>query len=361
MADGSILAVDDTTAPYLEDRGRALRQAQAEQMLLRQTSGPSPALNGSQEQAASLPPQLTLYGRGARATVASSPVLDDITDGLAESPRAVVRGFLDAAANLIHSGDDLEMWLGSLSPEEVAKLPMPLQINAAAAKLIPQEWIARWDAAVKAAPDKIIAPPKSVTGNLISGTIEFIAGMKVLTGAMKGLRLAAPIEGALASGGSMATAFDPAQDTLAELMQSNPTLAKLVPDFLASQPGDTEAEKRLKNFLEGAALSFIADGFIRALKVYKAAHGSVPDTALAEHGNADGPLIQALADPQQSEIEIEASAGIQPNPKDVLIEPSPAEAESSASAAEPIQAEQQIPQVPEGARLILDTGTRSIC
>jgi hypothetical protein len=230
---------------------------------------------------------------------------------------------------------------------------------AITAKLIPREWIAKWDQAVRAAPDKIIAAPKSVTGNLISGAIEFIAGMKVFTGAMKAMRVAVPAEGALASGTSMATAFDPAQDTLAELMESNPTLAKLVPDFLASQPGDSRAEQRLKNFLEGAALGFVGEGFLRALKVFKAAHapvfqagtaenlpsttseavdlagapagGATPemDPALLEHGDPNGPLVQHASEGTGTGPQARTVDGADPRSTDVEADPRSTDVETN--------------------------------
>jgi hypothetical protein len=274
----------------------------------------------------------------------SSVLLDDVGAGVTEVTRAVARGFLDAAANLISTGDEFEAWLGTLTPEQIAMLPPPLMGMAAVAKMIPPEWMAKWDQAVRAAPD-IIGPPKSVTGNLISGAIEFIVGMKGFTGALKAMRVAVPAEGALASGASMATAFDPTQDTLAELMESNPTLAKLVPDFLVSQPGDSRAEQRLKNFVEGTALGFVGQGFLRALKVFKAAHapalqldaaqklpgtiseavepatspssGMAPemDPALLEHGDPEGPLVQRAS--EGAGAQARAADDIDPRASDV--------------------------------------------
>src|ERR1700761_7129412 len=148
MAAGSILPTpalgpDDTGAPYRDYLNRMRREEQ-DQGWLSQVGASAPAPMAAQYPAQTPAANAASFSRWRRVPMQTSPVLDDIGTGIAEAPRAGVRGLVEAAANLIHTGNEFEAWLGTLSPEQIAQLPAPLQLGAAGAKLMPKNWLAAW-------------------------------------------------------------------------------------------------------------------------------------------------------------------------------------------------------------------------
>lgn len=117
-----------------------------------------------------------------------------------------------------------------------------------------------------------------------SGVNSFIGGTAAFVTAMLGLgKFTAPIKGAvegskiLSFGATVAEGgvagglvFDPNGGRLSDIVRSVPLLGPPINDFLGSKPGDTRAEGRLKNALEGAGLDVVVGiTFRAALKVYK--------------------------------------------------------------------------------------------
>jgi hypothetical protein len=88
----------------------------------------------------------------------------------------------------------------------------------------------------------------TTAGNIAGGLSQF--AVSYLTAAR--LFGAASTVGKVAQGAlAQAAAFNPNDPRLSNLIQAHPSLANPVTEFLATQPGDSEAEGRLKNFLEG--------------------------------------------------------------------------------------------------------------
>nr|ACF98019.1 hypothetical protein [uncultured bacterium 878] len=220
------------------------------------------------------------------------------------------------------------IWYG-LQKSAAALLSLPLEAGAAIDRLefehglISEETVKkhqRWIEAIKAAPDADtflnVRPPETVTGNLVSGAVQFISVAGRAATEIKALGASAPIVNAGASFISATTAFQGSEDSLAEWIQSNPKYANFVTEFLASDADDSEAVKRLKNGLEAVLGGVLFDGFLAGLKMLKAGRAAgmakaqedaaplPPQAELPElkpeHlqglGDPDAPLVQVIED-----------------------------------------------------------------
>lgn len=113
-------------------------------------------------------------------------------------------------------------------------------------------------------------PESELAGNkVIRGVSQFVipyAGLSKVSKAAGLVKSAAPIAG-------MATdflAFEGDEERLSNLVQSNPDWANPITEFLVAKPTDSEAEKRLKNVIEGAGLGVLTEGVFKTLKYIKA-------------------------------------------------------------------------------------------
>jgi len=222
-----------------------------------------------------------------------------------EVPRAVWYGLQKAAAALLtlplEAGaeiDQLQLEYGLISEETVRKHQ-------------------RWIEAVKTAPDADtflnVKRPETVTGNVISGAVQFISVAGRAATTIKALGAAAPAANIGAGFISASTAFQGSEDTLAEWIQSNPKYANFVTEFLASDPDDSEAEKRLKNGLEGVLGGLVFDSFLAGLKVLKAGRaagmskaqeGAAPLPPQSELPDVTPEQLQRLGDPDASLVQV---------------------------------------------------------
>ncbi len=86
--------------------------------------------------------------------------------------------------------------------------------------------------------------------------------------------------------------FDAQEHRLSNLIQQFPSLQNPVTEFLAADEGDSEAEGRLKNLIEGGILGAMSEPFIMGLRALKAgrkakASGRNPDEALQKSWEAE--------------------------------------------------------------------------
>ena len=163
-----------------------------------------------------------------------SAVASDIGEGIIETPIQVVGGLSDAARETFEALDSVADWLNenvadlTFEGTGIEALDNPLE---ALANLMPD-----------------IDEADSVTGNLVRGVSQFIGGF---VGAGKFIKakglMGASVKGAVAD----ATVFDPHEERLSNLIESVPELQNPVSDFLAAEPGDSEALGRLKSAAEG--------------------------------------------------------------------------------------------------------------
>ena len=79
------------------------------------------------------------------------------------------------------------------------------------------------------------------------------------------------LEGELAAAVADQAVFDPFDPKLSDLVQSHPALSNPVTEFLAADPGDTEADARLKRAAEGLGLGAIGGAFLAGLRGVRAA------------------------------------------------------------------------------------------
>ncbi|NBR91873.1 MAG: hypothetical protein EBS68_18630, partial [Rhodobacteraceae bacterium] len=202
---------------------------------------------------------------GMDALAGAAAVAGDVAVGIAESPGAIFRGVQGAADELLDSIDSAGAWVAvngaRFLGDEAGAAAIEMQ-RAGGAEVL----------------GALVSEPgtsSSVTGNIVQGIAQFatgfVAGGKALKAAGligKGGGLTATFaKGAFAD----AFAFDPAQQRLSNLIQENPALENPVTEFLASQPGDSEAMGRFKNALEGMGIGGAIQGaFVMGLKGLRA-------------------------------------------------------------------------------------------
>lgn len=104
------------------------------------------------------------------------------------------------------------------------------------------------------------------------GAGKFLKAANVLQGASKAVTIGrAMAQGAITD----AVAFDPHEERLSNLIDDIPELANPVTEYLKSKPGDTEAEGRFKNALEGLGLGIAMDGILAGVKgIYRMRHAT---------------------------------------------------------------------------------------
>lgn len=122
----------------------------------------------------------------------------------------------------------------------------------------------------------VMGDADTLAGRMAGGISQFAIGFLPTSRAMQGVRLARYAPGAVrlvkaaASGVITDFAFfDPHQERLSNLIQEYPLLANPVTGYLAADEGDSEAEGRFKNAMEGLGLGLVMDGFLHSLKAYR--------------------------------------------------------------------------------------------
>jgi hypothetical protein len=162
--------------------------------------------------------------------------------------------------------------------------------------------------------DAITPTMDTTAGKLTNAIGQYVIPFIVSDGATsleEGAPLAAQVaQKVFAGGAAQSLGFNPHDPRLSNLLSEFPVLKNPVTDYLASKPGDTEADGRLKNFLEGGALTgateAIVGGFSAVLKGMRATKAlndgaaaieATPST-LIDHPNpqAEQPGADVLAD-----------------------------------------------------------------
>ena len=163
----------------------------------------------------------------------------DVARGLAETPQQILAGIFDATAEP-----------ANMLRETFGELPT-----------VPDDY-----------EPVSIGEADSNTGAIIRSISQFMTGFLP---SMKGLekigvanKLIRPM---LAGFITDATVFDPFEKKFSDLIQSNPTLANPVNEYLIATEDDSEALARFKAGLEGLGLGVVADGLVRTVGVIKRA------------------------------------------------------------------------------------------
>ena len=115
--------------------------------------------------------------------------------------------------------------------------------------------------------------PQTTAGAITKGIVQFAEGV---VGAGKFLKAAGLLQqsGVAVTGlakGAVAdfTVFDAHEERLSNLIESCPTLANPVTEFLAADENDSEALGRFKNVIEGMALGVVGEALITAVRSIK--------------------------------------------------------------------------------------------
>lgn len=335
---------DDLGAQYVADRAQREEQ-DAGDALLRKFGGQSlddKKKPDNNEVPPVHPYQLDPYLAGARVL---APVAKDVAKGAIETPRAVYTGIHDAIKNTYAKADEFSRWMG----EKVGKGTgvYGLRVNETGAHVYGSrddfeagntDNELNLDTAQDVIGSEMDTPsrvgnPKSVTGSLIKGVSQFMAGM---AGASRVIGPLPQLEGAAATGvaalkGAMSNfaAFDPHQERLSNLLEKYPALSNPVTRYLQSKPEDGDAEGAFKNALEGLGLGGLTDGFVRGVNLLKEARGA------SDQLDAAGTQATAAAKPR--ELAPDAFTGLgneAPNSPLVKLQKSPASLEDVAIAAD---------------------------
>lgn len=312
----NLTSFDDTTASYLDRYNQSLREARAEQVKLRRAMT-SPAVSAQQQSApASRQTGNTVpFGRWGRGAGGPNKVLYDIATGIEEAPLQAFAGVSDAIGNTLIAADELAGWLNT----HVADLRFSTLFGMEGT-----------DTPDKSSPEfrqfaegfKALPQAKSITGGIVRDSAAWLAGLSVSARGLQAVGAGTAVSTIAGSG--ISSFFTQASDDpgLSNLAQQYPVLANPVTDFLASRPGDSAALNRLKHGLEGAGLGALTEGFIRGLLLVQMARaakggsgtvgrgaaatgsekpsiarGEEPttetvDSALAEHGDPNAPLVR---------------------------------------------------------------------
>lgn len=138
-----------------------------------------------------------------------------------------------------------------------------------------------------------LSKPKTVGGkigkDLLQWAVPYTAALKAASAWKPATKLAHASKAAAAGALADVSAFSPEEknlsDMLVEMGARYPVLKNPITEFLATAPGDSHAEVRLKRVLEGAALGLMVDGAFHLLKATKGlfhAKGKDPVQALQE-------------------------------------------------------------------------------
>lgn len=209
---------------------------------------------------------------GSGPLVFSGPVLQDTVKG-------AIRGGGKAISETLKAAGSATDYLGSKVVDALA--PDTEQGRMAAAN-VKGEWsqaVAGHKENITKAEEGVLPDaPKTGAGAMAESISQFTVGM---IGAGKFLRVAnllqkadtattlarGAVEGALVD----AFAFDPFQGRLSNLIEQHPSLSNPVTEYLQAKPGDSEAEGRFKNAIEGLGLGMAVEGFLRVVKAVKGA------------------------------------------------------------------------------------------
>lgn len=238
-------------------------------------SSSDPVTGGHSEQQAQQP--TTIMGKvGA--------VAKDIGKGILETPFAMLKGARDSAQSTLNLAKNMGDWMDEhgLDPHFIVNSHgLHIAKNDAEAKAMTtvDNPVADWFSNPELPDPKLIAPT-TVTGSIVKNVSQFIYSMAQVNkqAAILGIPAKAGVAGyginALKGFAAQFEGFDGASGNLANLVEEHPSLRNPVTNFLASKPGDSDAEGRLKNALTGTIQGIALDGFMKAIKVFHSANAT---------------------------------------------------------------------------------------
>ncbi len=172
-----------------------------------------------------------------------------------------------------------------------------------------------------------VPAPETPAGQLASGISQFAVGMigvgKFAKAAqfMQGMGKAATIARvAMEAGAAQAVVFDPHEERLSNFLEEHTSLARPITEFLAAKPDDTEAEGRLKNFLEGSVMGASAETLLMLVKGIRAVRSAKETGGEAAAAEETQKVTDQLAEPPRvadtaPPTEVDTGSGVTPPPK----------------------------------------------
>lgn len=285
----------------------------------------------AQQQQGGEQPEADPAADAVRATVAPKPSSDWTVAG--EAGKALVGGVRDAGQEVLNFVDDSANWL-----------------NDNFLNLRTQSQQAAFERG-----DKLTLPEapanQTMGGNIARSITQFVVPFSAYLKAASRVGLLEKagigIKGAAAGAATDATAFDPHQKRLSnfilDITDQHPVIGESVFNYLASAPGDSNGEGRLKNVIEGLGLGAAGEMALRALKLFKA-------TAVAR--GADPMAEVTSAAKAQKEAQAAAPAAAEDAAAGAEAAGAPARQGAEAVAEEPrLFADAHQPATEEAARL----------
>lgn len=196
-----------------------------------------------------------------------SRAANDVAAGLPEITGAIVRGVGQAVES---TGGAISEGLKALQSTGKVGQALSAGIQGAAPGLglaaTANEWLGKQ---ITGLFDK----PTTVTGQLTEGIAQFVTGMfgggKYIRAA-EGAGVATKVGMSILQNGAVSgVVFGGHEERLSNLIEQYPALQNPVSDFLAAKPGDSEAEGRFKNALEGMIVGPLADALVWSVKSLK--------------------------------------------------------------------------------------------
>lgn len=217
---------------------------------------------------------------GAQALAATGA---DIASGIAEAPRQIYGGVVDAIG-------EIDQFMQEALP--IGGMRVWDEEGNFDPSLISHEDMVKLEKEGKTFFDAITSgEAKSTTGGIVRAGSKFLTGFLPGLSAFKAAGYGSAAAGMLAGGIADMVTLDPNEARLSTFLNEVPGLQAVVPDYLAAHGGDeSDIEGRVKNAIEGAGLGIMAEGLMKAFKYYKA------QRALPPQPEAEGALAQAAKD-----------------------------------------------------------------
>lgn len=315
MADPAVSQPNDLAGAYAAHRDLLAQGSAAEELLqrVRSRTTPEPQPLPGEGGAPVAPATAPQVQPGAQPTGSTAGrIAKDVGVGIVETPRGVYTGMRNAVQNTYNAIDDFSKWAGDKISDatgyygiHVGKDGVHLETPSEAGKGLgglitggKGTDIDPADVLRKAIDTKTIADPTTVTGGLVQGVSQFLTGLLITRGA----GLPGKVGGAanyayqgLRGAAANFLAFDPHQQRLSNLVEHFPQLSNPVTQILEAKPGDTNAEGRAKNALEGMLGGVLADGFFRGVKLLRSVSEAKAATGGAE-GATTEPATPGLPD-----------------------------------------------------------------
>ena len=222
-----------------------------------------------------------------------------------ETYRATVGGVTDAVLEGGRAVSEFLEWSNRVSPFS----PYFWMTRGEEGQKLAAETQAQLEGSYDASKDiqeKFVGENETTVGkvgrNITTFAVPFIAGMRSLASVGNASKLATFGKASAVGAAVDAGAFDPQEARLANLVmewsENDPAFGKAFFEYMMAQPGDTNAEGRLKNALEGLVLGTALEGVFMGVRAMK---GTIT-------GRGEKDPIKVLEDAAQQDRTLNGSA-----------------------------------------------------